>query len=357
MLNIIFILPGSGGTPVGGFKVVYEYANKLVSRGHSVSIIHPAMLETDTRWFEKPKKLARFIQRSIDKSYFPRKWFEIDPRVRILWVPNLKEKFIPDADAVIATAWQTAEWVANYTAAKGRKYYLIQHYETWSGSEERVRQTWTLPLSKIVIARWLGNIAEELSEQSSYIPNGLDFSKFGLDLPIDERNPRSIMMLYHEQAWKGSQEGIEALSQVRKLYPDLHVTMFGVTGGAMLPDWVHYYRLPEQKLLRELYNQSAVFLAPSWSEGWGLPACEAMMCGCAVVATNIDGHKEFCIDNDTAILVMPKDPDSITTAIVSLIENSKKRFYIANSGNQYIQQFTWDKAADSLESILLHGVK
>ena len=353
--RIVFLLPGAGRIPVGGFKVVYEYANQLVSRGHAVSIIHPAMLEYDTRWSDKLKKLSRYVQRVIDKSYLPRKWFVIDPRVRMLWVLNLNEKFIPDADVVIATAWQTAEWVADYPAAKGRKYYLIQHYETWSGSDERVRRTWTLPLSKIVIARWLENFAKELGENSFYIPNGLDFSCFGLDLPIEKRNPRSIMMLYHEQAWKGSQDGIQALLQVRKVYPDLKVTMFGVLDGIDLPDWVLYYRLPDQKLLRYLYNQSAIFVAPSWSEGWGLPASEAMMCGCAVVATDIGGHKEFAIDNRTALLAEPKKPESLAGAILRFVEDSEKRLDVARKGNAYIQQFTWSRACGLLEGLILQN--
>ncbi|MCR2830912.1 glycosyltransferase family 4 protein [Acidithiobacillus ferrooxidans] len=354
-MNITFILPGPGIQPVGGFKIVYEYANHLCARGHHVSIIHPAMLDHSSQLLVKSKKLARYVQRIIDKSYFPRKWFVIDPRIRMLWVPNLNEKFIPDADAVIATAWQTAEWVADYAAAKGRKYYLIQHYETWGGSEESVRRTWTLPLCKIVIARWLENVAKEIGENSFYIPNGLDFSSFGQDLPIDERNPRSIMMLYHEQAWKGSQDGIQALLQVRKFYPDLQVTMFGVSDGSKLPDWVRYYRLPDQKLLRYLYNQSAIFVAPSWSEGWGLPASEAMMCGCALVATDIGGHKEFALDNHTALLAEPKKPESLAGAILRLVEDSEKRLDIARTGNRYIQQFTWSRACGLLEDLILQN--
>lgn len=354
-MNITFILPGAGVQPIGGFKVVYEDANHLSARGHIVSVIHPAMLDATPHLLDILKKKIRYIQRRVDKSYLPRKWFIIDPRVKMLWVPNLSEKFIPDADVVIATAWQTAEWVADYTAAKGRKYYLLQHYETWAGPEERVRNTWTLPLCKIVIARWLESIAKELGEKSFYIPNGLDFSKFGLDLPIEERNPRSVMMLYHEQAWKGSQDGIQALSEVRKFYPDLQVTLFGVPEGSDLPSWIRYYRLPDQILLRKLYNHSAIFLAPSWSEGWGLPASEAMMCGCAVVATDIGGHKEFAIDDHTALLAEPKKPESLANAILRLVEDSEKRLDIARTGNRYIQQFTWQKATDTLEAVLSHG--
>ncbi|MDD2690087.1 MAG: hypothetical protein PHT41_08075, partial [Candidatus Omnitrophica bacterium] len=137
---ITLVLPGPGCTPVGGFKVVYEYANHLCARGHYVSIIHPAMLDHNSQWLVKSKKLARYVQRTIDKSYLPHKWFVIDPRVRMLWVPTLDEKFIPDADAVIATAWQTAEWVHSYGPEKGIKYYLIHDYEHYMTADSETRE-------------------------------------------------------------------------------------------------------------------------------------------------------------------------------------------------------------------------
>lgn len=352
-MNITFVLPGAGIRPIGGMKVVYEYANHLVSRGHDVSIVHPAILEIDTPWSDKPRKMVRYVQRRVDKSYLPKNWFNLDPRVRILWVKSLKEKFIPNADVIVATAWPTAEWVAGYAADKGRKYYLIQHYETWSGPEDRVRRTWVLPLKKIVIAKWLKDIAADLGQKSVYIPNGLNFSCFGLDVPIEDRNHKSVMMLYHDQAWKGSHDGIQAMSKVRELHPDLKVTMFGVPNGCGLPEWIEYHRMPDQKRLRWLYNQSAIFLAPSWSEGWGLPATEAMMCGCALVATDIGGHQEFAKNNVTALLAKAKDSQSLAEAVLRLIKEADKLQVLARAGNAYIQQFTWKRACDLLEDLLL----
>lgn len=351
--SITFVLPGHDGKPVGGYKVVYQYANCLASRGHEVSIVHAANCHDNDSLLIQSVKFARYVQRTLDKSYLPRKWFDLDARVRVLWVPSLKGKFIPDADVIVATAWQTAEWVAGYVAAKGWKHYLIQHYEIWSGPEERVRRTWMLPLRKIVIAKWLEEIANQLGQDSIYIPNGLDFSRFGVDVPINERNPRSVMMLYHDQTWKGSQDGIQALFKVREFCPDLKVTMFGVRDGRNLPAWVEYHCTPEQKVLRSLYNRAAVFIAPSWTEGWGLPPAESMMCGCALVATDNGGHREFAKNDVTALVTKARDPESLAQAVLRLIENPDKRATLARSGNEHIQQFTLGRACDRFENVIL----
>ncbi len=41
-MKIVFILPQEGTQPIGGFKVVYEYANHLAKRGHKVHAVHLA---------------------------------------------------------------------------------------------------------------------------------------------------------------------------------------------------------------------------------------------------------------------------------------------------------------------------
>ncbi len=291
-MRITFLLPGRGWKPVGGVKIVYEYANCLARRGHEVTVIHPALLDRDTPWGQFPKKLVRYMQANVDHSYLPQKWFVMDPRVHMKWVWSLHPRSIPNGDAVIATAWQTAEWVQTYGYSKGKKYYLIQHWEDWDGvAIERLRRTWTAELHKIVIARWLKDIALELGQTAEYIPNGLDFSAFGVDVAITRRSTENIFMLYHEQPWKGTKDGLEALRIVKERHPNLQAVLFGTPAHPQdLPDWAQYIRLPSPAHLRKLYNQSAIFLSPSWTEGWSLPPAEAMQCGLLLVTNQTKNY-------------------------------------------------------------------
>jgi len=353
--NITFVLPGHGGNPVGGNKVVYEYANALVARGHYVCVVHSPFYELGRRGLAPFIKGLRFAQRAVDKSYLPSRWFAMDKRVRVLWIPSLHDRYLPTGDAVFATAWQTAEWVVNYGADKGEKYYLIQHYENWSGTDARLLRTWKMPLHKIVIAQWLGQIAGDIGEPYTYIPNGLDFSKFGIDIPIECRNPYHVMMLYHHAAWKGSGDGLQALERVRTVYPDLKVTLFGLPHGNGLPRWVEYHRNPPQTILRGLYNRASVFISPSWTEGWGLPPAEAMMCGLAVVATDNGGHREYATHGETALLVAPQDSLAMADAVIELLAHPDRRIQLARAGHRNIQQFTWDRACARLEGMLIKG--
>jgi glycosyltransferase involved in cell wall biosynthesis len=353
-LKITFVLPGPGVIPSGGYKVVYEYANHLSRKGHAVVVVHSSRRCMVT-WkpLDHLKNAIRWIQQLMNKSYRPDKWFRVDPEVKLLCVPDLSERWIPNGDVVIATAWRTAEWVSRYSRAKGIGYYLIQHHEIWDGDAKEVNASWKLPLKKIVIAQWLQAIALGMGENATYIPNGLSINEFQLDIPLSARDPKRVMMLYHDAIWKGSADGVKAISLARHEEPGIRFVLYGVSPRpAALPEWMEYYQKPERKLLRELYNQAAVFVAPSWSEGWGLPPCEAMLCGAAVAATDADGYREFAIHEDTALLSPVQDPRRLADNILRLVRDSALRAHIASRGHEHIQQFTWERASSRLESLL-----
>ena len=261
-----------------------------------------------------------------------------------MWLPMLHPLLLQKADAYVATWWQTAELLASWRELKGERLYLIQHFEVWGGPEDEVRATWRAPLKKIVIAKWLRDIAHEEGQEAYYIPNGLDFDKFGCDIPIRNRSPFSVAMLFHDYDWKGSPDGLGALKTVKAIFPGLKVELFGVPDKpASLPDWITYHQKPSQKMLRAVYNRAAIFLAPSWAEGWGLPPSEAMTCGAAVVATDIGGHREFCLEGQTALLAPAKSPEALAKQIIRLMDDNEMRIQIAEQGNKFIQQFTWDR--------------
>jgi len=352
-LKITFLLPGTGHLPSGGGKVVYEYANHLSRRGHRVTLVHPALVATQAGPLQIIKGAITYLHRGTAREFRPQKWFRLEPSVRTTWVPTLSSRFIPEGDVVLATAWETAEWVLDYPAEKGEKFYLIQSWETWAGPEDRVRATWETPLNKIVIARWLREMARELGVECSYIPNGIDFAQFGLDKPIETRNPNQLMMLYHTHPVKGSADGLEALYLAKKGLPDLRVTLFGVSPPDLaFPTWIDYRRLPSQQELRSYYNEAAIFIAPSHIEGWPLPPAEAMTCGAALAATNIGGHREYGIDEETALLSSPRNPKKLAENELRLVRDTELRTRIARRGYDNIRNYTWEQAVDSFERLL-----
>jgi glycosyltransferase involved in cell wall biosynthesis len=347
------VLPRTGEWPSGGLRIVYEHANRLARRGHAVSVVHPARLAINPTGFDHLKSTVRYVIKKIDGRYTPDAWLKMEPTVRLLCVPNLSDRFVPDGDVVIATAWQTAEWVTGYSESKGRGFYLIQHFETWNGPKERVVETWKTPLRKIVPSKWLVDIAHELGEEATYIPYGLDVNAFEIVTPAEKRTPNHLMMLYHKAEWKGCDDGLEAISMVRQKDPSLRLSLFGVPDRpASLPAWIEYHQSPSPQHLRDLYNQAAIFVAPSRTEGWGLTGCEALLCGAALAATDIDGHREFAFHEKTALTSPARSPRALADNILRLIEDPALRIDLARKGFDYVRGFTWERASSSFEAAL-----
>jgi glycosyltransferase involved in cell wall biosynthesis len=192
-----------------------------------------------------------------------------------------------------------------------------------------------------------------MQELADYIPNGLNFQTFGLDLAPEMRDPHTVAMLYHTVEWKGSSDGLRALSRVKSIIPDLSVLAFGTfTRPSALPTWIQYYQNPPRSVLRELYNRAAIFVSPSWTEGWPLPPAEALQCGSALVATDIPGHREYAVPHETALLSPPRNSDALAVNIAHLLQNPQLRIRLAHAGHRHIQQFTWERALAKFEAVL-----
>jgi glycosyltransferase involved in cell wall biosynthesis len=318
--------------------------------------VHPALSDDETGHLQGVRRAASYIQRTAFGGFRPDKWFPLERNIRTLWVPTLSSRFVPDGDVVLATAWATAEWVPEYPASKGEKFYLIQSWETWDGPEDRVRATWMTPLKKIVVGRWLRDIADELGVECSYIPNGIDFYRFGLDKSIENRDPNRVMMLYHTHPVKGSADGLEALILAQKELPGLRATLFGTSAASpAFPRWVDYRRLPSQRELRACYNRASIFIAPARTEGWPLPPAEAMSCGAALAATDIGGHREYGVHEETALLSPARDPGKLAENVLRLVRHPELRTRLARQGHDCIQKYGWEQAVDSFENILSHS--
>ena len=139
-----------------------------------------------------------------------------DLRARITWIHGWDPARLPDGDALVATAWQTAEAVAAAPGRCGAKAYLVQHYESlYHGEAARVDATYRLPMRKIFISTWLADIMrEKFGAVAEVIVTPVDPALFHPCRPSVDGRLR-VLMLHHEYAWKGVADGLEAVGRVR----------------------------------------------------------------------------------------------------------------------------------------------
>lgn len=352
-MTITFLFPHPVAGPTGGYKVVYEYANRLVADGYKVHIVYSGSLfwQQKSLYF-KLTNCVRYVQHLL-KGYSCRSWFALDNRVQEHLTFSLNQRHVPSADVYICTSPYTAMYLKEYKISD--KYYLIQGYENWGNvSDEMLRLTYHYPLCKIVISQWLKKLIEtEENEKCELIPNGFNFDYFKLITSIEKKERYRVTMLYHTMNLKDLPTGFKALELVKQRFPQLRVNMFGAFAKPEgLPDWYDYYQMPNRDLHNRLYNEAAVFVGTSAVEGWGLTLGEAMICGCAVACTDNMGYKEMAIHEKTALLSPVGNARQLADNIIRLVEDDNLRCRIAYAGNEFIQQFTWDSSYQKLVTLI-----
>lgn len=342
-------MPFKARRPAGGFRVMYEYANRLSDLGYDVHITYP--LKTKYMEYRLPY-IMRFILSYVE-GFRTSKWFDFRPDISMSYVNSINDKNVINSDIVIATWWTTAVEMGSLSEKKGYKINFIQGYENWTGHEVELHSSYNMTnVTNIVVASYLKEVVSEYTDNPIIlIPNAIDKERYRILNPIKDRNSLTVCMLYSIQEIKGSTYGLEALYKVREKYTGLKVDLFGICPAPdNLPDWITFYRDPKDLSL--IYNKNAIFISNSLTEGMALTPMEAMFCGCATILTDIQGHAEYGKDNDTTLLYTPKDSNELFEKIVYLIENNEQRISLAERGNHFIQQFSWDVAVDKMDGVI-----
>jgi glycosyltransferase involved in cell wall biosynthesis len=93
----------------------------------------------------------------------------------------------------------------------------------------------------------------------------------------------------------------------------------------------------------KLYNLCSLYVIPSWHEGFGLPALEAMACGAAVIGSNTSALCEV-IDLPEAMFD-PLDISDICAKIHQALTDEAFRKKLSNHGLLQAKKFSWDETA------------
>lgn len=358
-MKITFVLPTLGLT--GGMRVLSIYTELLQKRGHKIFIVslplpQPTLIQQlrsllrGRGWLSAPK---------TQKSHFDK----VDVESRVIETNRpITDLDVPDADIVMATWWETAEWVAKLSPSKGAKVYFLQHYEAFDYVPKgRVEATWRLPMHKIAVAQWLADIARnEYGDLSvSLVPPTVDTKQF-YDPQSRAKQPRgkqlvpTVGMYYTTTPWKGCDIALKAFSIAAKKIPNLRLVAFGCGHDGpladLLPEGTEYNKEPTQDQLKEFYSKCDAWLFSSRSEGFGLPILEAMACGTPVIGTPAGAAPEL-LAGGGGILVKPEDPEDMAKAIEQICQLSDAEWRaMSETALETVRNYTWEDATNLLEA-------
>jgi GT2 family glycosyltransferase len=328
-LRIVYVTEGTGVG--GGHRDIFEHLNRLLDRGHEVSLY---TLGSAPDWFALRASVRsfEFYDELIDE--------------------------LKDIDAIkVATWWNTAVPVWRASVVRGIPAYFVQDIETsYYPDDEAVRHavidSYRPEFRFMTISSWNRDRLQELGLYAELIPPGIDLATFR-PLEGTARRRETVLAIGRSHplknlpltlaAWRalGNRPEMDAL-------PEL--CLFGIE-PELANEGIRYVESPSDEEVNELFNLATVFIQTSSHEGFALPPLEAMATGAAVVCTDAHGNRDFCVDGENCLMPEP-DVDAVCSALVRLLTDPALRQRLGHAGIRTAAGYAWARRIDALESFL-----
>lgn len=316
----------------GGVKMIIEYSNQLVIRGHQVNIV---CYDPKPNWMDIQ---ANYIQ--------VRNGIKLDAA-------------IPQTDIIVTTFWKQM-WelyeakIAPIIHFEQGDIFLFEFDNFNQRTKEEIKSSWSVPIPIIAVSSALAaKIEKNVNRKPQVINNALNSSVFYPSKEKMRKNVRSRVLFVGPEQWrfKGIFDILTAIKIVKHSGYDIEpvwVTQIPPESNFKETLYLH----PSQEKLGEIYRTSDLYVCGSYYESFCLPALEAMACGCPVISTRNPGVLEYAVDGYNCMLTNIGDPDDLAKAIIELLDNDVKRANLIKGGIETAKKFSLEKSIKELENYL-----
>lgn len=276
--------------------------------------------------------------------------------------------------------------VAARIANKKNIPYILTYHNDLIGYNPIVKS-----LSKCYY-RFIGNKTFDLSKKiivtsdyiasSSYLKKnihkleivspGVDISKYKTldNIQKDRNTVLFVGQLNKESQHKGLCYLLEAIKMIKNNLPEIRLVVIGegnyidhyknlVTSTGLTCE-VEFTGFVKEEELPNYYNKCSILVLPSYNdaEGFGMVLIEAQACGTPVIGTTVGGIPYAIKNGETGILVPPKDPKELASAILKIVTDKNLSKEMGKKGYERILKgFTWKISTDKTFKILNDVIK
>ena len=341
-LKVAVVMRAPIASTGGGYQKIFQLSSFLAHSGHEVHL-----------YIEPIAHLAGMSELQVRD--FCRENFGDSPAI----VHSGHEDIAP-CDVIVATNWPTAFTVANFQLSR-LNVYFVQDYEPLFYEEEdtnylAAESTYDLPLKIVSIGKYLSQLLGERNKKT------YDSINFCIDehffFPEDclskhESDENELCVIFFARPHiprRNFSLGVQALTLFHQLHPDVVIKLYGLDEEMDLPfPYQNLGILSKSDLALEMLS-SHIHLSFSMSNV-STVIYEAMACGCAAVEVDIPAVSSMVEPEKNCLLSEP-EPDSVCSALSTLVRDPQIRIGIAVEGHQYAQDLSVSKMCAQFEALL-----
>ncbi len=196
------------------------------------------------------------------------------------------------------------------------------------------------------VARWFG------VENVIVTPNGVDVFTFRPEAKQSamEFPQKYVLFVGSIQPRKNLDGLMRAWRKIKDKFKDTWLVIAGESGRVFrsvkffADERIRFLNHVADEDLPGLYANADLFVLPSFDEGFGLPALEAMACGTPVIVSDGGALPETV--GDAGYIFRFEEPDSLAQAIERCLDDASLRASLSEKGLERAKNFSWQDTAD-----------
>lgn len=216
-----------------------------------------------------------------------------------------------------------------------------------------------LPDHVVLLSESWERVIQEIQPraQTAVVPNAVRTDIYRAYADGRPEGSQRVFLLGNLCERKGHFDALEAAAAIHEDYDDFELCFAGAERdpGAEAALRQRAAQLGLETVVRflgpvfgkekeELFTSSGVFILPSHTENMPLSIMEAMAAGLPVVATRVGAVCEMISDDRNGMLIEPRDPTALASALRELFDDSEKRTRLAEQAARHAHA-SWDNAS------------
>ena len=325
-LHITYVMTWTG--ICGGTKIILEHANRLVSRGHKITLISHDV---------KPI------------------WYPISQKIEFLQVPwdQILCEQIPKCDLIITTYWREIyeaiqQKIAPVIYFEQGDYHLFEPKKLDTRLEKFIKsQLQTVNFVYTVSNYAKQKLKERFDKESIVIPNAVNNNVFFYKEHVENKIPTITIIGAEQSEFKRINNILEAIQRIREKGYKLNIKW--ITPVEPLKCKENCVINPPQIEIGNILRRTDIYICASIYESFCLPVLEAMTCGATVITTNNGGNMDFVEDGKNALIIEKDNIEDIINKIELLLQNEKLRKELSKNAVITSAEYNWEDIITKIE--------